>query len=81
MMSLGFVDTLMVGRLGADSLAGVALGNTLFFFLAIVSVGVVNAVAPMVSQAFGANDKEAVERTVSQGFGGRFFAWRFPLHS
>ena len=68
MMSLGFVDTLMVGRLGADSLAGVALGNTLFFFLAIVSVGMVNAVAPMVSQAFGANDIESVERTVGQGF-------------
>ena len=68
MMSLGFVDTLMVGRLGAEALAGVALGNTLFFFLAIVSVGMVNAVAPMVSQAFGAGDHDAVERTVYQGF-------------
>ena len=68
MMSMGFVDTLMVGRLGAESLAGVALGHTLFFFLLIVSLGVVNAVAPMVSQAFGAGERDAIERTVLQGF-------------
>lgn len=68
MMSLGFVDTLMVGRLGAESLAGVALGHTLFFFLLIVCLGMVNAVAPMVSQAFGAKEHESVERTVFQGF-------------
>ena len=66
-MSMGFVDTVMVGRLGADELAGVALGNTLFFFLAIVCLGVVQAVAPMVSQAFGAGDHEAIERSVRQG--------------
>lgn len=67
-MSLGFVDTLMVGRLGAEALAGVALGHTLFFFLLLVSLGVINAVAPMVSQAFGAGEHESVERTVFQGF-------------
>ncbi len=66
-MSMGFVDTLMVGRLGAESLAGVALGNTLFFFLLIVSSGVVIAVAPVVSQAYGANDDETIERSVRQG--------------
>ena len=65
---MGFVDTLMVGRLGPDELAGVALGNTLFFFLLIVCMGVVNAVAPMVSQAFGAGEHEPVERSVRQGF-------------
>ena len=67
-MSMGFVDTIMVGRLGPESLAGVALGNTLFFFQLIVCMGVVMAVSPMVSQAFGANDQEPVERSVRQGF-------------
>ena len=67
-MSMGFVDTIMVGRLGAEALAGVALGNTLFFFMAIVCTGVVQGVAPMVSQAFGAEEHEAIERSVRQGF-------------
>ena len=67
-MSMGFVDTLMVGRLGPEQLAGVALGNTLFFFQLIVCMGVINAVAPMVSQAFGAGEHEPVERSVRQGF-------------
>jgi MATE family multidrug resistance protein len=67
-MSMGFVDTVMVGRLGAEELAGVALGNTLFFFLLIVCLGVVMAVAPIVSQAYGAGEHETIERSVRQGF-------------
>ena len=66
-MSMGFVDTVMVGRLGPEALAGVALGNTLFFFLLIVCMGVINAVAPLVSQAYGANEHDPVERSVRQG--------------
>ncbi len=67
-MSMGLVDTIMVGRLGKEALAGVALGNTVFFFLAITSMGVVMAVGPMVSQAFGAGEHEPIERSVRQGF-------------
>jgi MATE family multidrug resistance protein len=66
-ISMGFVDTVMVGRLGPDALAGVALGNTLFFFFAIMGMGMVRAVGPMVSQAVGANTPTAVGRSVRQG--------------
>ncbi len=66
-MSMGFVDTVMVGRLGINELAGVALGNTIFFVLVIVSLGVVLAVSPMVSQAYGAKDKTSIERSVREG--------------
>ncbi len=66
-MSMGFVDTVMVGRLGPEALAGVALGNTTFFFLLIVCMGAVQAVGPMVSQAHGAGRAEAVARSVRQG--------------
>ncbi len=71
-MSMGFVDTVMVGRLGPEALAGVALGNTVFFFLLIVCTGVVSAVGPMVSQAYGAGERGAGEgapigRSVRQG--------------
>ncbi|MFQ5568817.1 MAG: MATE family efflux transporter [Rhodothermales bacterium] len=66
-ISNGFVDTVMVGRLGSAELAGVALGNTTFFFLLIVCMGVVVAVGPMVSQAFGAGEHDPIGRSVRQG--------------
>ena len=67
LMSMGFVDTLMVGRLGVEPLAGVALGNTIFFVLFIISMGVVLAVGPLVSQAYGADEPGAIERCVRAG--------------
>lgn len=67
-MSMGLADTVMVGRLGKDALASVALGNTVFMFLLIMSMGVVMAVGPMVSQAYGAGEREPIGRSVRQGF-------------
>ena len=64
---MGFVDTVMVGRLGPKSLAGVALGNTLFYTAILICMGVLMAVSPMVSQAFGSGKKEPVGRSVRQG--------------
>jgi MATE family multidrug resistance protein len=66
-MSMGFVDTLMVGRLGKADLAGIALGSTVFFFVLTVFMGVVLAVGPMVAQAQGAGDRAAAGRAVRQG--------------
>lgn len=66
-ISLGFVDTVMVGRLGPHALAGVALGNTVFFTLIVVCMGIVLAVGPMVSQAYGADLNEPIGRSVRQG--------------
>ncbi len=66
-MSLGFIDTLMVGRLGADSLAGIALGNTTFFFTMIFGMGTLLAIQPIVAQAFGAGNTDGIGRTFRQG--------------
>ena len=66
-MAMSFVDVVMVGRLGTESLAAVVLGSTTFFTLALVCVGVVLAVNPMVSQAVGAGDAEGVGRAARQG--------------
>jgi MATE family multidrug resistance protein len=67
LMAMGFVDTVMVGRLGPDALAGIALGNTVFFTLFVVAMGTVQAVGPMVSQAHGAGDAACVTRSARQG--------------
>lgn len=45
------MDALMVGRLGPRALAGVVLGNTVFFTVRAVTSGVVHAVEPTVAQA------------------------------
>ncbi|MDE2997353.1 MAG: MATE family efflux transporter, partial [Bacteroidota bacterium] len=63
-ISLGFVDTVMVGRLGPEALAGVALGNTIFFNALSFCMGILMAVGPMVSQAFGAGDDDSIGRSV-----------------
>lgn len=66
-VSMGFIDTVMVGQLGPEELAAVALGNAVFFTLLIISTGVIQAVGPMVAQAVGADDPEPVGRSVRQG--------------
>ncbi|WP_232798325.1 MATE family efflux transporter [Salinibacter altiplanensis] len=66
-ISMSFVDTVMVGRLGPEALAGVALGHTVFFFFAIMGMGMVRAVGPLVSQAVGAEAPAAVGRSARQG--------------
>ena len=67
--SLTFIDTLMVGRLGNEALAGIALGGTFFHMTQILLSGVLLAVGPMVSQAYGAHDKEQIARSLRHGLG------------
>lgn len=64
---MGFVDTLMAGRLGPTSMAGIALGSVTFFFVAIVTSSMLFAVGPMVAQAMGARRPEDAVAAVRQG--------------
>lgn len=66
-VSLGFVDTVMVGRLGPDALAGVALGASMFFTLGLFGLGVVLAVGPVASQAVGAGRPDEAAHVARQG--------------
>lgn len=61
------VDAAIVGRLGAGPLAAVGLGNAIFFFLTITGMGVMLALDPLVSQAFGAGDPVRARRLLWQG--------------
>ena len=64
----GFIDFMMVGRLGSAELAGVALGNVTYFLFFGICSGIIHAVGPIVSQAFGAGEKEPIARTLGQAF-------------
>ena len=50
------VDNLMVGRLGPDFLAGLALASGYYNLCSIVAFGILGAIGPIVSSAFGRND-------------------------
>jgi len=65
--SMGFVDTVVVGRLGAESLAGISLGSMIHFTVLLLCLGTVLAVGPLVSQAVGAQNNRDIRRYTRQG--------------
>src|ERR1035438_2741920 len=66
-MSMGFVDAIMAGRLGAAAIGAGRLGNMLFFPLALCRTGMLLGVDTVVARAFGARDDAACRRTLVQG--------------
>ncbi|MGO3237070.1 MAG: MATE family efflux transporter [Psychroflexus halocasei] len=53
---VGFVDNVMIGRLGAAQLAAVSLGNTMIFFALLIGLGFSFAITPLVAEADGEGD-------------------------
>jgi MATE family multidrug resistance protein len=66
-VSLGTVDTMIVGHVSGQALASVALGTLYLFVLLVFGMGVLMSLDPIVSQAVGARDTEAVARGVQRG--------------
>ncbi|WP_414551228.1 MATE family efflux transporter [Anabaena sp. CCY 0017] len=65
--AVGFVDTIMMGQLGPESLASGGLASISFQFVLNTSSGVVMAVSPLVAEAQGAGQKTQIEQIVRQG--------------
>ncbi len=63
----GFVDTVMMGRLGQESLAAGGLAALTFQMLMNAAGGVVMSVSPLVAEAYGAGRKTRVEQVARQG--------------
>jgi multidrug resistance protein, MATE family len=64
----GFVDTIMMGRLGANQLAAGGLASLTFFTLLAAASGAVMGASPLVAEAFGAGQRSRVEQVTRQGF-------------
>jgi len=60
-------DLALLGRLGNQVVAASALAHTILFAFFIVGMGVVSAVSPLASQAYGARDPRMVRRAVRCG--------------
>jgi multidrug resistance protein, MATE family len=67
MQGMGLVDAVMLGRVSSADLAAGALGNFYFFAVAIIGIGVLMALDPVIAQAVGADDEAAIARGVQRG--------------
>jgi MATE family multidrug resistance protein len=67
MMLMGVVDSAMVGRLSAEGLGAVALGNLYWFGVVSIGQGTLMALDPLVAQAVGANDRPAIALALQRG--------------
>jgi MATE family multidrug resistance protein len=64
---LGLVDTAVVGRLGEMQLGAVGLGNSVYFAVAVVGLGLMLGLDPLVAQAVGAGERLRARSTLWQG--------------
>ena len=67
-MMLGVVDTLMVGRLGAEAIGAVSIGRLLFIAIGVFGIGLLLGMDTLVSQAYGAKKDTDCRRLLVQGF-------------
>lgn len=64
----GFFDTIMMGRLGAETLAAGGLASWTFIAILNTTAGVVMGISPLVAEAYGAKQKSRIEKLTRQGF-------------
>jgi MATE family multidrug resistance protein len=65
-VAMGFVDTLMAGRLSTVDLAAVAIGSTIWSSLSLFCIGTLLAIPPMISHYDGAGEHDEVAPFVRQ---------------
>jgi putative MATE family efflux protein len=63
---LGVVDLIFVGKLGADAIAGVGLGNQLMFTLVVIYMGLGIGTVALVARAVGARELGEAHRIAKQ---------------
>ena len=55
-----FADAVMAGRLGAETLAAVAIGGSIWFFGFTLCMGILMAISPIAARHFGAGSEELI---------------------
>ena len=66
-VTVGIVDSLMIGRLGTSNLAAVSVANGIFFIILIFGIGLSTAITPLVAQADGENNTKKTASILSHG--------------
>ncbi len=66
-MAMGVVDTMVVGRVSADAIGAVSVGTMIFYTAAIFASGLLLGLDTLVSQAFGAGDRDDCRHSLVNG--------------
>ncbi|EDX82372.1 MATE efflux family protein [Synechococcus sp. PCC 7335] len=66
-VATGFVDTVMMGHLGTQTLAAGAIASITFFALMVTASGVVMGVTPLTAEAHGSGSRKRIEQITRQG--------------
>jgi MATE family multidrug resistance protein len=66
-MGLGFVDTLMLGRVGTEALAASAIANVWIYGTTQLALGTIFGLDPIVAQAHGAGRGDVAGRALQRG--------------
>jgi len=66
-MTMGLVDTLMVGRIGPEAIGAVGIGSSLFMGVCIFAMGLLLGLDTLVSHAFGAGRLHECHRWLGYG--------------
>src|SRR5688572_12812707 len=66
-LTMGIVDTLMVGPLGPEAIGAVGLGSSIFIAVAIFGMGLLLGLDTLVAQAYGAGDLDECHIWLLQG--------------
>jgi MATE family multidrug resistance protein len=62
-----FADAVMAGQLGADALAAVAVGGSVWFLGFSLCLGMLMAISPLVARLYGAGERHLIGRYTRQG--------------
>ncbi|MEG2353207.1 MAG: MATE family efflux transporter [Clostridium sp.] len=62
--SLNMVDTMMIGKLGANEIAAVGLANQFYFLFSLIIFGVSSGCAIFISQFWGKGDRKSIKRVL-----------------
>jgi multidrug resistance protein, MATE family len=66
-MTMGMVDTLMVGRLSPEAIGAVGIGSAVFMAVGVFAMGMLLGLDTLVSQAFGAGRLDECHRWLIHG--------------
>jgi MATE family multidrug resistance protein len=65
--SMGFIDTILMGSLGVNELAGGGLGSMVFQFFHVVGIGVLIATSNLIAFAKGSGDDTEIHASLLSG--------------
>lgn len=63
---VGLIDTLMVGRLGANAVAGVGVGTQILNAVSVLNMALATGTVALVARHIGANERHMAEAVVQQ---------------